>query len=329
MTSNLLFLIAIVAILVANVAVVAAAAHREGRPWLPDRSARWLRARSGARRRDGVPGAPPDTDQGAPRDRVPGRAPNTDPQRATALDDVGPDDDLGPVDDRARTAAAIEAFVAGLDPNAGGPVAVPDPLPPADPEPALPLRPDQRREVGAGETAPGHAGPPAAQAGHPATWERLLGEEAARVARFGRPVTVVFAECPGLDRVAEQLGATAADRVAAELARLVLAEGRTTDRIVRLGAARFAALLIETDEPGALRYVERIRAAGDGWLAAAGLAARLAIGWASPDRGGDLGRAAETAQERMMARDSRPSTLGGPRGRPPAARSGTEATTRI
>lgn len=302
MPLNLLFLLAILVILVANMAVVAAAAHRDGRPWLPAWSRRWLDARSATGSPDAKPRRSPDDDRAAspPTTAVPGA-----------------------VDDRARTAAAIEAFVAGLDPGTGGSGRAIGPAAAAEPDPSARVGPDNRAEAGAGAPSPGSA-TDVDEPADPATWERVLAEEAARFARFGRPASIVFAECPDLDRVAQQLGAPAAGRVAGELARLVLAEGRTTDRIVRLGAARFAALLIETDERGALRYVERIRNESDGWLAAAGLVARLRVGLASPDRGGDLARAAQTAEERMVAGDSRSTA----NGRPPSSRPSARATTR-
>jgi hypothetical protein len=43
-------------------------------------------------------------------------------------------------------------------------------------------------------------------------WARSLAEEAARSARYGRPVTVVIAEIDGLDRLTERFGTEASDR---------------------------------------------------------------------------------------------------------------------
>jgi len=135
--------------------------------------------------------------------------------------------------------------------------------------------------------------------GDPASWERTIREESARAARFHRPVTVVMAELPRLDDVADRLGRDAADRVVAETARLLVAEGRAVDRIAWLDDARFGVLLMETEEARAADYVDRVRSAADAWLVGAGLSVRLAMGWASPAEGGDVVAAVATAEERM------------------------------
>ena len=135
--------------------------------------------------------------------------------------------------------------------------------------------------------------------GDPAVWERTIREESARAARFHRPVTVVMAELPRLDEVADRLGREAADRVVAETARLLVAEGRAVDRIAWLDYARFGVLLMETEEARATDYVNRVRSAADAWLQGAGLSVRLALGWASPAEGSDVVAAAAMAEKRM------------------------------
>jgi diguanylate cyclase (GGDEF)-like protein len=135
--------------------------------------------------------------------------------------------------------------------------------------------------------------------GDPASWERTVREESARAARFHRPVTVVLVELPRLDEVADRLGRDAADRVVAETARLLVAEGRAVDRIAWLDDARFGVLLMETEEARATDYVHRVRSAADAWLQGAGLSVRLSLGWASPAEGGDVVAAAAIAEERM------------------------------
>jgi diguanylate cyclase (GGDEF)-like protein len=210
----------------------------------------------------------------------------------------------------ARTAAAIEAFIADIDGGAGGgvrrripeavnafPREIGDQSTTADP-PA----PDRSRPVVAAwsvsrtgklESAadPGEH----AEFARSVTWEALLIDESARVRRFGRPATVVLAECPGLDSVADRLGVVAADRIVAEVDRVLRAESRTTDRVVRLGPARFGVLMVETSAADGRRYVERVRKAAGHWFESAGLSPNLAIGWASPDEGEDLSVAAANA----------------------------------
>jgi diguanylate cyclase (GGDEF)-like protein len=144
-----------------------------------------------------------------------------------------------------------------------------------------------------------------------ATWDRAVREEQARVARFGRPVTVVMAELPHLDDIARRLGHAVADRVVEETARVLVAQGRAEDRIAWLGHARFGVLLVETREAAAWDYVGRVRAAVDEWLDTAGLSIRLSLGWAGASEGGDVMTAAAIAQE--LLRDG--SDVGGDAGR--------------
>jgi GGDEF domain-containing protein len=202
----------------------------------------------------------------------------------------------------ARTAAAIEAFVADVDGRAG------DGL--RRRAPAAENGPTD--ESGTELTTGGPLATPAARvedlsdSPRSATWDALLADESERVRRFGRPATVVLAQCPGLDIVAARLGAEAADRIVAEIDRVLHAESRATDRVVRLGPARFGVLMVETGSAEARRYVDRVRDGAGRWFASAGLSPRLAIGWASPDDGEDLGAAAATALLRARAADVEP-----------------------
>jgi GGDEF domain-containing protein len=108
-----------------------------------------------------------------------------------------------------------------------------------------------------------------------------------------------MAELPRLDALVAGFGRGVADRVAMEIARLLVAEGREADRIAWLGQARFGVLLYETEESAAARYVERVRAASDCWLESVGLSIRLSFGWAGPGADGDVTAAAISAEERM------------------------------
>ena len=190
----------------------------------------------------------------------------------------------------ARAAAAIEAFVTDAEANTTGrrPPAPWNLIPP-------------RREV-ITDPAPTTVDIPyriPAGLADPATWDRAIREESERAARFGRPVTVVMAELHHLDDVAARLGRDVAERVVTETARVLTADGRALDRIASLGDGRFGVLLLETEESAARRYVDRVRAAVDGWLESAGLSIRLSLGWASPTERGDILAAAAVAQQRM------------------------------
>jgi diguanylate cyclase (GGDEF)-like protein len=147
-----------------------------------------------------------------------------------------------------------------------------------------------------------------AELGDGAMWSRAIQDESARAARFGHPVTVVLAELPRLDGLADRFGPAVVERVVTEAAHTLVAESRAVDRIARLGDARFGVLLPETDEVAARVYVERVRAVADGWLESTGLSIRLSVGWASPAEGGSVAGAAITAEQRMhdAARGTRP-----------------------
>jgi diguanylate cyclase (GGDEF)-like protein len=123
------------------------------------------------------------------------------------------------------------------------------------------------------------------------------------VTRFGHPVTVVMAELPQLDILADHFGRGIADHVATEAARLLASDTREADRIARLGDGRFGVLLIETGETAASGYVERVRAAVDHWLESAGLSMRLSLGCASLADGGDVMAAVAAAEQRMYDAD--------------------------
>jgi diguanylate cyclase (GGDEF)-like protein len=237
-----------------------------------------------------------------------------------------------PNDDDARAVAAVEAFVAegseAPDRRASHPATTEgtsrrrDPVPATAPAPTGPKAmavSGQARDVSAPSAAstrtPSAASRPVqpVQAprwgvvglGDPGTWEQTMREESARAARFRRPVTVVMVELSRIGDVVDRLGQGAADRVVTETARLIVAEGRAVDRIAWLDYARFGVLLMETEEDRATDYIDRVRAAADGWLQSAGLSVRVSVGWASPPEGGDVEAAAAIAEQRMRQPDPR------------------------
>lgn len=135
----------------------------------------------------------------------------------------------------------------------------------------------------------------------PAGWARALDLEAARVGRYHRPVTIVLGELDGLDRLTATFGPGAAERLLPAVADSFRREARGADRVARIGVARFAVLLPETDEVQAINYVERVRAACDRWLEAGAVALRLSLGWASPPSSGELDVAFRLAEQRLYA----------------------------
>jgi diguanylate cyclase (GGDEF)-like protein len=262
-----------------------------------------------------------------PTERPGGIASANDAHAAGSANARSPDPTRGDLPEHgdAGVVAAIEAFVAEVSADPEGSVS-----PPSAAEvlarreaiaAAAPLRaalgvvrsrPREREGERPGESSTPVAAQPVraprwsvAGLGDPASWERTIREESARAARFHRPVTVVMAELPRLGEVADRLGRDAADRVVAETARLLVAEGRAVDRIAWLDYARFGVLLMETEEARATDYVDRVRSAADTWLHGAGLSVRLSIGWASPAEGGDVVAAVAAAEERMRRANGR------------------------
>jgi len=135
----------------------------------------------------------------------------------------------------------------------------------------------------------------------PASWSRIIEIENARLLRYRRPVTVVMAEVEGLSRLAERLGEEPVDRLLPVIADALRHEARSSDWVARIGHARFAAFLPETDEIQAINYVERIRIVCEPWLTSSAVPLRLAIGWSSPGGSTDLEYAINRAEERMHA----------------------------
>jgi diguanylate cyclase (GGDEF)-like protein len=135
----------------------------------------------------------------------------------------------------------------------------------------------------------------------PATWQRWLREEDARVRRYRRPATVVLIELEGLDRLVERLGPEAADRLIPPVAATMRRHARESDLVARLGPSRFGAILPETDEVRAINFVERIRSACDLWLSAGAVSLRLSMGWAETNPARSIDTAVQAAEERLNA----------------------------
>ena len=136
-------------------------------------------------------------------------------------------------------------------------------------------------------------------------WDRAVYMENERKRRYGRPVSVVIAELYGLDALAERVGHEAADRLVPAIAEALRRYGRTTDRVARVGHARFHVLLPETDEVRAINYVERVRQACDLWLESGAVALSLSMGWASPGPDDDIEIAMVMAEDRLLAEHRR------------------------
>jgi hypothetical protein len=124
-------------------------------------------------------------------------------------------------------------------------------------------------------------------------WNAALRREDARVARYGRPASVLIVDVlgPAAGRI---------DRAAEDVGWRIRHQARETDRVARVAAGRFHILLPETLESEAAALGERIRractdlAAGSGGLT---VAVRTAA--CGPIHGGTLLDALRTAEERL------------------------------
>jgi hypothetical protein len=126
-----------------------------------------------------------------------------------------------------------------------------------------------------------------------ADWERAMSHEEARVARYGRPASVIVVDVTLATNGAE-------DRHLARLGSAIRAQARETDRVARVGPTRFHMLLPETDEREATALAERVtRACCDLLPPASGLKSRVRAAAASPSGGGTLADALRLAQARL------------------------------
>ena len=124
-------------------------------------------------------------------------------------------------------------------------------------------------------------------------WDRALRLEDARVARYGRPASVLVIE---LGSVA--VGAL--DRHAARIGAVIRTHARETDRVARVAPTRFHVLLPETDEAEAGVFVERLgRACRESMAGAAGPAVDIRTAAAGAPTSGTLGDALRVAEGRL------------------------------
>ena len=132
-------------------------------------------------------------------------------------------------------------------------------------------------------------------------WDRLAHQEDLRRRRYSRPTSVVVAELPGIEKLAQRVGREPADRLIIAIGEALRRYSRASDRIARVDYARFYVLLPETDETGAANLVARIREACDLWLEAGAVALHLRMGWATLGPDEPIEAAVATAWERLGA----------------------------
>lgn len=92
-------------------------------------------------------------------------------------------------------------------------------------------------------------------------FDRILAEESERAVRFGDPLALVLLDLDHFKRINDRHGHPAGDAVLCEVARRLVAQVRSVDRVLRLGGEEFALVLVQTDRAGARRVAERVCAA--------------------------------------------------------------------
>jgi diguanylate cyclase (GGDEF)-like protein len=135
----------------------------------------------------------------------------------------------------------------------------------------------------------------------PQAWAVILGVEAARCKRYGRPATVVMVEVSGLEDLVTVWGTEVGTHAAARVGATLRSRVRKSDYAARVGSRRFVILLSETDEVAAVNFVERVRDACDEALRAVQSGARAWFGWADATPTRPLAAAADAALERIAA----------------------------
>jgi hypothetical protein len=123
-------------------------------------------------------------------------------------------------------------------------------------------------------------------------WETALRLEDARLARYGRPASVLVIRL-------RPRHAGMVDRFAGRVGALIREHARETDRVTRAAPDRFHILLPETDEPEAHILGERIRNAADGMTGRATDGLEILTAAVSPGSGETLQDALLMAQEAL------------------------------
>ncbi len=127
-------------------------------------------------------------------------------------------------------------------------------------------------------------------------WLAAVRHEGARLARYGRPASVLLIE------LRNGAPAPSIDPLARAVADAIRAEARETDRAVRFGAHSFRMLLPETGDRAARAVADRLDRTFGATDEARTHGATLSIDVASPGRNASLEDALAEAERRLSAR---------------------------
>lgn len=130
------------------------------------------------------------------------------------------------------------------------------------------------------------------------TFARLLTDELARQARFGRPVTLILVDIDFFKRLNDTFGHADGDVVLAQVADIIARQARSTDSCGRFGGEEFGVVMPEADGHSGAILAERIRTAVERFFVDTPYGVTVSVGVATGSSGvtaDDLVRAADTA----------------------------------
>lgn len=89
-------------------------------------------------------------------------------------------------------------------------------------------------------------------------FDRIMAEEAERSQRFGQPLALVMVDIDHFKAVNDTCGHQAGDAVLKEVAKILIAQLRSVDRVARFGGEEFALILVQTGQAAAGEVAQRV-----------------------------------------------------------------------
>ena len=124
-------------------------------------------------------------------------------------------------------------------------------------------------------------------------------DHALALSRRGTPSAVLFMDIDSFKRCNDERGHAFGDKVLSTVAGMLASEAREVDLVARIGGDEFAALLANTDEPGAAVVAQRMRARVRDFGAEIGIPVDLSVGIAAVEPDSSSVHIIEAADQRM------------------------------